>query len=494
MAGYRISMGGWAYKPTDEIIHSADSPDRQVHGAKLDMAMDGISKLTFTMPPTHPLAGSIELLRYGSTTKSISLYFDDQQLFHGVVVSKSEDMDGEITVTCKDDGVMLEQAYVSLISSDTHNRDTAENVIRDILDEYNALVPNDLHVGIGNVPTVGYDDGSRTVVDMPASGKAMTALDAIRSCVEPYGCTLRVTPHVGTTMQYAELNVYDGAHGSSSQVVRFGENLVDYTSEVFEDGVYTAVMPVGRNYNHRYYYGYPATFRTNRASNAGSKYLYGSNVSGQGIYQGFIVVIGEEYTEYKIAEYESGMITLDSPLDVYVGSGTDVSIWPNYSGVYKFSRPRMLDSLPDGTYKSGQYQKTGKTLYNINAVQRYGLRTLMLNMSDEGHSDVLLNRAIEALDGNPTIPLLIEIDAIDMALYTDSVDHLTAGQTLRVVSEPHGVDTTMAVSDIRLNLDDPSQTRYTLGVRPDTISGKVEQNRLGMSILDDDIMYRIRTI
>lgn len=496
MAGYRISMGGWVYKPTDEIIHSSDSIDRQVHGAKLEMSVGGMSKLTFTMPPTHPLASSIEILRYGNTTKSISLYFDNDQLFHGVVVSKSEDMDGEITVTCYDDLVMLQEANVVIFSGDLDRWRLPRMAAGAILDEYNELVPDDMHVVLGDVPTdIGVNrGGSSTYIEMPASGKAMTALDALNvAFVKPYGCHLRMIPTGSPTSYKAMLRIYSGSEGDSRQVVRFGENLTDYTSEVYSDGIYTAVMPIGRNYDsHPLATRYTGTITRNAPIGservyfrAGSNYTYGDWFS-----------IGEEYTEYEVTlTYNEGggelSFMIKPALEVALSIGDTITI---YRGGIHRSRPRMLDSQPDGTYgPSNKYRKVDKTLYNIDAVERYGLRSFVLDMPDEGHSDVLMSAAINALGQHPAASLVIEIQAVDMVLYSDdpTYHHLTAGQTLRVVSEPHGVDVTMMVSAVRIDLDDPSRTSYTLGVQPSTVSGKLEENRVNMSILDDNIMYRI---
>ena len=68
--------------------------------------------------------------------------------------------------------------------------------------------------------------------------------------------------------------------------------------------------------------------------------------------------------------------------------------------------------------------------------------------------------------------LTVECRAVDMALYKEGYEHLRVGQAVRVRSEPHGVDEYLAVQDMDLDLLDPSQTTYTLGVSYDTLTGQ----------------------
>ena len=61
--------------------------------------------------------------------------------------------------------------------------------------------------------------------------------------------------------------------------------------------------------------------------------------------------------------------------------------------------------------------------------------------------------------------------AVDMALYREGYEHLRAGQAVRVRATPLGVDEYLAVQEMSLDLMDPGQTTYTLGVSYDTLTG-----------------------
>ena len=62
-----------------------------------------------------------------------------------------------------------------------------------------------------------------------------------------------------------------------------------------------------------------------------------------------------------------------------------------------------------------------------------------------------------------------------MVFYLSGYTHLQAGQQLRVISEPHGLDTVMYVRTADINLDDPSQTKYVLGTIGHALSRHVRQ-------------------
>ena len=502
MVGYNITMGGWVYRSGDEFIHNPSDPDRQVHNAKLELGVDSIGTLTFTMPPTHPLISQIELLRYGNTDKSISVYYNDMQLFHGAVVSKSEDMNGEMTVTCKDDLMLLDEAVVYLYEPPPESsvyrsgKYTPFEALGHILAEYDKLVPTGIQLSEGTVPDIG-DEASTygyKVVELP-TGKPMTALDALRTLfVEKYGCGIRIAP--GTR----KVDITSGSYGTNSQIIRFGENIVDYESEAFVDNMYTAVVVVGKTYT-QYYLGAHTKFRLTQSAAKGESRIYGVVVDNDrmgevAIGSGYMIAYGGN--NYRVTDYSGSIsgtmrLTLDNELVEGLPSGSIQEIWEPYnSPKYKTKRPMMLDKLDNGTYSG--YKKTGYTLYSESAVQRYGLRTRVIDKSDEGHIDILLNTAKSALSEHSQIDLTLDITAVDMTILSDGYQHLTAGESVRVISEPHGIDTTLVVSEVSLDLDDPSQTRYTLGVGRPTINRKIESGRLDLAIVENDLLYRMQTL
>lgn len=676
MTGYTISMGYWSHNyngTTSAIIHESGSVDRVVHNASIDLNADGISKLTFTMPPDHPEVGNIEILKYGNTDKSISVYFDNTQLFHGYVVSKSEDINGEVTVTCEDDLGMLKHAMVTVRTLGDSVHMTPSNALQQILSAYNAVVDAQLYIGVGHAPDVGYTLNNVKGVDLQVS-KPTNAWDLLKSIfVDKYGCTVHVNPRT-SPINACTLQVYETEVSDSTQVVRFGENLVDYQSEVFDEGIYTAVVPVGANYNYLYWASH-AEYELTEAAAAGAEDIYVSSYDP--IWYKYVLYDEGNYlSEIDVSTYTSDdnvkKIHLKNALEMALPAGYKVEIW-SASGLGKQVRPKMLDytadasivgrnlirksatlteddvalshasvpedgvirlsptstsatsklkidyipysgmanktvtfscqlrvasqstqytniqarhyigvsgpnnlngmwdsskdrymyshevtnlttswsrwhttiKIPDdlttgttsaltsgasltvGVYAAGatkpiearrfklevggvtpyteapedggadhgvEIEKKGVTLYDVRAVNRYGLRALKLDLPEIDHYDALLSSARAELAKHPTVPFTLEVSAIDMALYMDGYTHLLPRQGIRVVSEPHGIDTHMTVGNMKLNLDNPGNTKYTLGVRPDTVSGRIEQGRIGLALLDNDLSYRMQSM
>lgn len=114
----------------------------------------------------------------------------------------------------------------------------------------------------------------------------------------------------------------------------------------------------------------------------------------------------------------------------------------------------------------------GGAIYDPDAVARWGWSEEAYDVGDAA-SDVDLARA-----GVPRLRTLlgpsvaVEVRAVDAALYDPSVGHLRMGQAARVRAASLGVDEYLAVQDVALDLMDPGQTSYTLGVAYDTLTGR----------------------
>lgn len=136
-------------------------------------------------------------------------------------------------------------------------------------------------------------------------------------------------------------------------------------------------------------------------------------------------------------------------------------------------KPTTIESLGDGvTSVDGDYVKKGDVVYCQSAVNRYGYREYSWNESDTTDPNDLLEKAVANLKKKVEPKLTLEVKAVDMALFMDGYDHLECGQVARVRSKPHGVDEYLLVSSMDIDLQDPSQTKYTLGQAFDSLTGE----------------------
>lgn len=75
----------------------------------------------------------------------------------------------------------------------------------------------------------------------------------------------------------------------------------------------------------------------------------------------------------------------------------------------------------------------------------------------------LLSKAQEYLRKNIEMSVSINIKAVDLHLLDVDVEKIKLGNQIRVISPPHGIDRLFLCSAIKLDLENPAQTEYTLG-------------------------------
>lgn len=132
-----------------------------------------------------------------------------------------------------------------------------------------------------------------------------------------------------------------------------------------------------------------------------------------------------------------------------------------------------LKLIPDGIApRNSDVAIEGESIYSIDAVREYGYREK--TWSDDSITDVdaLLESAIVQLNKSRNPEISVDVKAVDLALYMDGYDHLQIGQAVRVRSKIHGIDEYLMVSSIDLDLQDPGQTDYILGISYDTFTGQ----------------------
>lgn len=80
--------------------------------------------------------------------------------------------------------------------------------------------------------------------------------------------------------------------------------------------------------------------------------------------------------------------------------------------------------------------------------------------------------AVKALNKAIREAVSIEIKAVDLSLINPNIGGLKQGTMLRVYSEPHGLDEYMLCRKVDINLNEPDDAVYTLGVEGVTLSGQ----------------------
>lgn len=106
------------------------------------------------------------------------------------------------------------------------------------------------------------------------------------------------------------------------------------------------------------------------------------------------------------------------------------------------------------------------------AVSEWGYREERVDLEGVSSRADLVRAAIARLRTMTGPQYTVECRAVDMALYRDDMDHLAVGDAVRVRAEPLGVDEYLMVQEMDLDLMDPAQTTYVLGITYDTLTGQ----------------------
>lgn len=138
------------------------------------------------------------------------------------------------------------------------------------------------------------------------------------------------------------------------------------------------------------------------------------------------------------------------------------------------SLPITISSIPDGVSKwSSDVYKKGDVVYSISGVRDYGYKECEYSNNDITSVEYLYKASVVYLNKLVNPYLTIDVKAIDLSLlYMDKYSPMEVGQAVRVRSEPHGVDEYLRISEISIDLLDPSNDSYTLGESYDSLTGQ----------------------
>lgn len=203
---------------------------------------------------------------------------------------------------------------------------------------------------------------------------------------------------------------------------------------------------------------------SNVLSNGG--YLYYTPFSGGGTLDLYadlheasdqLIEVGENVVSIEVTRTDDSVVTALVPYATVDGEELTIS---GASG----AELQMLSNAG--------FSVNGDALYSYEQVAKYGYRESRVEFDGATSVTELIQLAVPYLRTVMSPSVTVSVKAVDMALYKEGYDHLKVGQAVHVRSALHGIDEYMAVQDMDLDLEDPSQTSYTLGVSYDTLTGQ----------------------
>lgn len=127
-------------------------------------------------------------------------------------------------------------------------------------------------------------------------------------------------------------------------------------------------------------------------------------------------------------------------------------------------------------------------LYTQSAVDNFGWVFRVVTFDDVNVASNLKNKGANYLQNVQFENLVLSVSAVDLNNLDVSIERINLLDTIRVISEPHGLDRYFPVTELKLSLDSPEKDKITLGSELETSfsSSNVSANQ--------DIIDRINAI
>lgn len=181
-----------------------------------------------TMPIGHPAYNA-----FISYRTIVEVYRDDILLFRGRALYPTDDFYGNRIITCEGERCFLQDAVMRPYLY----QDTPAAIFADLIAQYNAQVEAAKQFQIGTVTVVDANDYVRL-----ESESAEQLVETIDKLVERCGGYV-----VFTTNDEGQrvINWYESLGYRSSQVIEFGENLLDFSRSAASTDLATRIIPYG---------------------------------------------------------------------------------------------------------------------------------------------------------------------------------------------------------------------------------------------------------
>ena len=215
----------------DVIAYDSRLPEYALIGLKVTTGLNKGGTAEITMPPGHPAYGM-----FTSYKTIVTIYRDDELLFRGRALYPSDDFYGRRTLTCEGERCFLRDGVIRPYLY----QDAPAIIFTDVINLYNAQVEEAKQFQLGTVNVVDPNDYIRL-----ESESAEQIADIIDKMVERVGGYIVFTTNADGRRV---INWYESTGYRSSQVIEFGENLLDFTRSQSAD-LATRIIPYGAKDN-----------------------------------------------------------------------------------------------------------------------------------------------------------------------------------------------------------------------------------------------------
>lgn len=102
-------------------------------------------------------------------------------------------------------------------------------------------------------------------------------------------------------------------------------------------------------------------------------------------------------------------------------------------------------------------------VYDEEAVNQYGWIFKTVIYDDVTIAGNLKTKALQELAMKKMLNIKLELNAIDLHLLDVDIERIKLGDKIKVISEPHGINQYMMVSEMKIDIEDPANSTINLG-------------------------------
>lgn len=432
-------------KSNDFTLYNPNDADMTLSQPTLNLGINKVGSLTFSILPTHPYFNNIEKMK-----SIITVYQDSRVIFKGRVYSdnvgfyKIKKVEVEGVLAYFNDSIIRPYNFTGGVCEYlefliTQHNEQVEEHQRFILGDVTVTDPNDYIIRANsNYPNTWSEINDKLI-------KLLGGYICIR--YEEDG------NYIDYVADYSD---------TSTQEIKFAVNLLDLESEVRGDNLTTCLIPYGMNLSDVTEYQSPeaiqeAIEKNNEAIDEIAikhQELKNKHNAGNMEYNEYL----KEWSELNAegATLEKERISLKNALsqwDTLGGGDTRVTIKSVNNG---------LDYIQ-----------------NDEAVKKYGKIYEVVTWEDVAEPQHLLNKARAYLQNAVKLNGKLTVKAIDLHLADETIEAFNIGDYIRVYSEPHGIDETMLLTDYNIDLTNPSGFQFTLGLESSSfIDSQIKSDRV----------------
>lgn len=435
---------------------------------ELEISLNQTGRFEFTLLLGHPMLGKLELYQ---KLHEVRVVQDGEEVFRGRVMEAEESFDKSIRYTCEGDRGYLNDALLPSYEVGVDTPSTYAGFFNWVISKYNDSMQENARfsVGLNQAEELG---------EMPAkkSEGHPKAWEELKSTVVEAGGYVR-TRHEA----YARvIDLLVEGDKTSSQRIRFGENLLDYSRRTGGADYCTRCCATG---------GTPSKGQATSTSGAGDQAKVAwldQDAEGNAdwsLYKGVAVTVKFEHGNSHANPTLSVQNTGAYPVTDWDGSSPDGKDWTEnetrsfwFDGSHwvmdydssKNSEQVTLQVLADRGLLNG-YRLEDGWVVNFEAEKKYGVIEGIYENSDQMFPEQLLQEALRWLV-NVKVGNTIEMTALDLHNVDPDVSPIRVGDYVRATSRPHGFDEYFICTSRKYDLDHPENDEFTLGSEYDTLT------------------------